>query len=190
MSHFNTSFEPILLPGHTARLFQSPTSFFDIKVVAVGSLAVHRHDFGTLTADLLDQDCTHLDMEKGECAQYRYVIRGAFDVHLQHPAGVDQYRTQGSNKATRTQAFRMQPWAFDNLESDAVKDAYWRLSEFIVVEDKTPRFDIYPYAPAAQIEAHVDFFGYRFALELLPPGEHGKVDIWVNNWPSSKSLTR
>ena len=126
MPALSLNFDPILLPGQTARLFQSEANFMDVRCVAFGSLAVHRHDFGTISAATLDQDDTHLDMPNGEMGQYRYVARGNFDIHLQHPGGVDQYRTNGSNKANRLESFRMPPWAFDAKESKAMQNVYLR----------------------------------------------------------------
>lgn len=191
MPQLNLPFDPILLPGQTARLFRTESNFVDVRVIAIGPLGVHRHDFGTLTSsENLDNDCTHIDMQEGEMAQYRYIPRGNFEVHLQHPAGVDQYRTQGTVKSTRTSAFRMQPWADDPDVPQIVQDAYWRLSEFIVLEDKTPRFDLYPIGhPSGGVEAHVDFFGIKYSLApLLEVDKPGRVDIWVDGWPAGKKI--
>jgi len=185
--HLDPVFKPVLLAGQTARLMRSVSSFVDVRVKAVFPLGVHRHDFGTLTAASLALDDTHLDMGTGELAQYRYVVRGAFEIHLQHPGGVDQYRTGGSNKSNRTEAFRigeMEP----ALEPDQAQ-AQWMLSQFYVLEEETPRFDLYPFIPlAAAVEAYVDFYGIGYALEKLKDGQ-GLVTIWVNGRPSGDSLT-
>lgn len=189
MPQHNLAFDPILMEDHTARLYLSTESFVDVRVIAVASIATHRHDFGTLTGNLLGQDDTHLDMPEGQLAQYRYVIRGPFDVHLQHPTGVDQYLTNGSDKGTRSAAFRMPPWARDPQEPELLQASYYRLSQFLVLEDRTPRFDLYPYAPTTGgVEAYVDFFGWRLALEKLPAGQKGQVSIWVSGWPATRKL--
>lgn len=189
MPHYSLAFDPILMADHTARLYLSTETFVDVRVLAVGPLAVHRHDFGTLTGNLLNQDDTHLDMPDGQLAQYRYVTRGPFDVHLQHPAGVDYYLSNNTDKGTRSAAFRTPPWARDPQEPELLQAAYFRQSEFLVLEDRTPRFDLYPYAPTTGgVEAYVDFFGWRFALEKLPEGQKGQVSVWISGWPATRDL--
>ena len=189
MPQYNLAFDPILLSGHTARLYIDASNSVDVRVVAVGPLANHAHDFGTLTGNLLGQDDVHLDLPDGELAQYRFVARGNFDIHLQHPVGVDQYRTNASDKGTRSAAWRIPPWSRDPQLPELLQASFWRLSEFFVLEDRTPRFDLYPYAPTGQgVEAYVDFFGWKFALEKLPAGEQGQTTIWVSGWPASKDL--
>lgn len=190
--HFslNPTFQPVLLAGQSARLFTSPNVFYDVKVIAVGPLGIHRHDFGTIAADTLNQECTHIEMPTGMLGQFRYIARGQFDIVLQNPSGVDQYVTSGSIKSDRAQSFRMFPWAYGIVDSDLeeVLKAHWAMSEFFVLEDTTPRFDLYPYAPLGGIEAYVDIFGFRYALEKLPAGKVGTFDIWVRGFPAGKSL--
>ena len=185
--HLDPVFKPILLAGQTARLMRSHSSFVDVRVKAVGTLGVHRHDFGRLSSVITDADDTHLDMQRGELAQYRFVVRGPFEVHLQHPAGVDQFRTSGSDRATRTSAFRIGEMDPRNEPDQAT--AQWMLSQFYVLEDETPRFDLYPYAPTTQqIDAYVDFYGIKYSLAKLASGQQPMVEIWVNGWPIGDSL--
>jgi len=187
MPQYNLPFDPILLPGQTARLHRSETNFVDVVCVALGALGTHRHDFGSVTGENLGNDCTHLDMPDGEMAQYRYVIRGNFEIHLQHPAGVDQYRTGGTVKSTRSAAFRMPPWASDPDEPVLIQDAHWRMSEFLVLEDKTPRFDLYPIGHSSgPVDGYVDFMGLK--MSLRPHSEPGQVHIWVDGWPPGRKL--
>lgn len=188
-SLFNLDFDPVLKQGWTARLHQAPDNFVDVYVQAVGPLAAHRHDFGALTGVVTAGECTHLEMPSGEMAQYRYLIRGNFEVHLQHPVGVDQYRTKNAAKGTRSAAFRMRPWSLDP-DGDPLWQTYWRQSEFLVLEDYTPRFDIYPFQPVeGGTDGYVDFVGYRYSLKPLPAGERPQVTLWVNNWPAGMRLT-
>ena len=176
---FAPDFRPILQVGQTARLIRgNPDNFVDVEVLGVFPIAVHRHDFGTLTTSSLNLDCTHLDLDQGELGQYRYIPRGRFQVHLQLPNGVDVYRTQGSVKGDATQGFYIPSGAGDVDELPGVRSAVWALSEFFVFERETPRFDIYGGAPAAQIEMYVDFYGIGF-----PP-----VTLWVNGRPRGHEL--
>lgn len=180
-------FRPILQVGQTARLIRgNPENFVDVEVTGVFPLGVHVHDFGTMTTSSLNQDCTHLDMDNGEMAQIRYIPRGRFRVHLQNPNGVDIYRTQGSAKGDQTAG-----WFIDNVSGDPdeihqVRSAMFALSEFLVYEDETPRFDLYGLAPAAQIEMYVHFYGFGFSLrkaDKTPP-----VTIWTSGRPRGQEL--
>jgi len=190
--HFvlNPEFKPVLLAGQTAALHIDNSTVYDVKVRAVRPISVHRHDFGTIAADTLAQECTHIEMLTGELGQFRYVARGRFEVVLMNPNGMDVYRTSGSIKNTRAEAFRMPPWALGLADSDPKQllDTYWLMSEFFVLESTTPRWDLFPFAPLNGIEAYVDIFGLNYALESLPAGSKGMVDIWVRGWPAGESL--
>ena len=184
----NPEFRPLLQPGQRAALMRgAQTNPVNVEVVQVYPLAIHRHDFGTLIANTLDQDCTHLDMPDGHMAQYRYIPRGNFRVHLQHPGGVDIYRTNGSTKGSQTAGFFVDPYDIDGQQWDGHDAMLWAASEFIVFEDETPRFDIYPLAPvAAAREGYIDFYGYAFVLKKAtqPP----PISIWVNGRPGGETL--
>ena len=184
--YLNRELRPILLPGQTARLYRAESSYEDIEVISVFPLGIHRHDFGDITGDLLNQDDTHLDMPDGEMAQYRYIPRDGFEVHLQHPGGVDMYRTNGSVKGNSVQGFFIRQYDIEGEPWDEHDWAMWMLSEFLVFEDETPRFDIYPPVRNAEMRAHVDFYGIGYSLKKAvgrPP-----VDIWMNNRPAAASL--
>ena len=184
----NPEFRPILLPGQKAKLIRGAVeNFVNVEVVHVFPLPVHRHDFGTLTGSSLNLDDTHLDMPTGELAQYRYIPRGEFFVHLQHPGGVDIYRTNGSVKGVQREGFFVGPYDQDGQEWDAHDWTLWAASEFFVFEDETPRFDLYPIAPTpAAREGYVDFYGWAFVLKKAtsePP-----ISLWVNGRPSGVAL--
>ena len=181
-------FRPILQVGQTAHIIRgNPENFVDVEVVGVYSLGVHRHVFSaSMTTSALGQDCIHLDNNNGELSQIRYIPRGRFRVHLQNPIGVDMYTSQGSVKGSQTEG-----WFIDNVSGDPdeipqVRSAMFALSEFLIYEDETPRFDLYGLAPAAQIAAVVDFYGIGFALkktEKTPP-----VTIWASGRPRGQEL--
>ena len=185
----NLEFRPILLPGQRAKLIRGqPTNFVNVEVVHVYPLGVHRHDFGTLTGNSVDQDDTHLDMPSGEMAQYRFIPRGNFGVHLQNPGGVDIYRTRGSVKGAQREGYFITPYDTDGDPWDGHDQFLWAASEFFVFEDETPRFDLYPLAPATGArEGYMDVYGWAFVLKGAtsePP-----VTLWVNGRPRGGALT-
>jgi len=181
-----TEFEPALLGGQSARLHVNATEYHDIRVVSWGYLPSHRHDFGSLTGGTasLGNDCTHIDMPDGELAQYRWVIGDpAVEVEMKHPASTQQWMAQSQSTSTGAN-WRMRHWGVD----DPIDVQKWmfKSSEFFVFEQNTPRFDLYPLAGlegARSAQGYVEFFGFRYALERLPNGERGMVDIWVQGWP-------
>ena len=185
----NPEFRPILLPGQRAKLIRGAvTNFVNIEVVHVYPLGIHRHDFGAMTGNLVDQDDTHLDMPTGEMAQYRFIPRGRFRVHLQHPGGVDIYRTSGSVKGDQTAGFFIDPYDEDDHVWDGHDTALWAASEFFVFEDETPRFDLYPMGTAAVVrDGYVDFYGW--ALVLKKTNLEPVVTLWVNGRPTGQVLT-
>lgn len=185
---YNEVFKPILLPGQTARLRKGEDSFEDVEVISVWPLGVHRHDFGDLTGDLTNQDCEHLDMPDGEMAQYRYMPRDNFEVHLQHPGGVDRYRTNASTKGDATAGWFIRPYDQEGEQWDRYDDFMWMASEFLVLEDATPRFDIYPLVrTTGGMNAHIDFFGIAYSLRRASI-QNPPVEFWVNNRPASINL--
>ena len=185
----NPEFRPILQAGQRARLIRGAVdNFINIEVVHVFPLPVHRHNFGVLTASSLNQDDTHLDMPIGEMAQYRFIPRGNFRVHLQHPGGVDIYRTNGSTKGSQTEGFFVDPYDQEDQQWDGHDWSLWAASEFFVFEDETPRFDLYPLGPTTGAKrGYVDFYGWAFVLKKAtsePP-----ISLWVNGRPPGVKLT-
>lgn len=185
---YNVEFKPILQPGQTARLRKGEDSFEDVEVIAVWPIGVHRHDFGDLSGDSTNLDCEHLDMPAGEMAQYRYIPRDRFEVHIQHPGGVDRYRTNASTKGSATAGWMIRPYDQEGEQWDRWDDFLWMASEFIVFEDATPRFDLFPLVrTSGEINGHVDFAGIGYSLRRAkianPP-----VEFWVNNRPASIHL--
>jgi hypothetical protein len=181
-----TEFEPALLTGQSARLHVNATEFHDVRVVSWGYLPSHLHDFGSLTGGTasLANDCSHIDMPDGELAQYRFRINDpAVEIELKHPASTQQWTVQSSSTTAGTN-WRMRYWS----EQDPTDIQKWmfKSSEFFVFEQNTPRFDLYPLdglEGARTSQGYVEFFGFRYALERLPNGERGMVDMWVQGWP-------
>ena len=181
-----TDFEPILLGGQSARLHINATEFHDVRVVNWGYLPSHRHDFGALTAGTasLANDCTHIDMPDGEFAQYRWrIIDPGVEVEMKHPASTQQWASASYSTSTGAN-WRMRYWCTE----DPVEVQKWMLksSEFLVFQQNTPRFDLYPVSGlsgAGTPQGFIEFFGFRYALQRLPNGERGMVDIWTQGWP-------
>jgi hypothetical protein len=184
--HGKTEFEPILLTGQSARLHINASEFHDVRVVSWGYLPSHRHDFGSLTAGTasLANDCTHIDMPDGEFGQYRWrIIDPGVEVELKHPASTQQWASQSYSTATGAN-WRMRYW--DKEEPEEVQKWMLKSSEFFVFQQNTPRFDLYPVSGlsgASTPQGYIEFFGFRFALQRLPNGERGMVDIWTQGWP-------
>jgi hypothetical protein len=174
------------LTGQSARLHINATEFHDVRVVSWGYLPSHRHDFGSLTAGTasLAGDCTHIDMPDGEFAQYRWrIVDPGVEVELKHPASTQQWASQSYSTSTGAN-WRMRYWSGE--DPDDVQKWMFKSSEFFVFEQNTPRFDLFPQAGlsgASTPQGYVEFFGFRYALERLPAGERGMVDIWVQGWP-------
>lgn len=186
----NPEFRPILQPGQRAKLIRGNVdNFVNVEVVHVFPLPVHRHDFGVLTGNSLNQDDTHLDMATGELAQYRFIPRGNFRVHLQHPTGVDIYHTNTSIKGDQLQGFFLDPYDLGGVPWIATDWSFWAASEFFVFQDETPRFDLYPLGPTtAARDGYVDFYGWGFALKKSltePP-----MSLWVNGRPQGVSVAK
>jgi len=184
--HGKTDFEPILLTGQSARLHINATEFHDVRVVSWGYLPSHRHDFGALTAGTasLANDCTHIDMPDGEFGQYRWrIIDPGVEVELKHPASTQQWASQSYSTSTGAN-WRMRYW--DEKDPEEVQKWMLKSSEFLVFQQNTPRFDLYPVSGlsgASTPQGYIEFFGFRYALQRLPNGERGMVDIWTQGWP-------
>lgn len=177
MPRYSLDFEPLLLEGHTANLFGSEISSGGISVVckSVGALPEYQKDFSTLTATTwsYDNEDTNLEMSDMVLAQYRMRVLTDMKVQLKHPASVSQWRSLRTNFY-----LRKFPEGTDNFQQKFL----WMASEFFVWEDTTPRFDLY--SELAQSASIIFFSGWRFKMEkTVAPG---KIDIWVNGWPSGK----
>jgi len=164
--HGKTDFEPILLTGQSARLHINATEFHDVRVVSWGYLPSHRHDFGALTAGTasLANDCTHIDMPDGEFGQYRWrIIDPGVEVELKHPASTQQWASQSYSTSTGAN-WRMRYW--DEKDPEEVQKWMLKSSEFLVFQQNTPRFDLYPVSGlsgASTPQGYIEFFGFRYA---------------------------
>ncbi len=147
----------------------------------------HRHDFGALvggTASLAAQ-CTHLEVPDGEMAVYRFTVTSTYEVEIKHPQAALYLVTRNPSTAVGAN-WRVRPWVEDSTIPRETAQYNWIASQFWVWEDDTPRFDLYPLlsqtVPAPQ--GHIEFFGFKYALEELPAGEpEPQVEIWIDRWP-------
>lgn len=183
----NTAFNPILVIGDVVQLIKS-SGVVDVEVIGTYPLLVHRHDFGDLTpgTNSLDNDCTHIDQETGVLAQMRFIVRGGFDMSYEHPSGVAIAITAGSVRGTRTSDWRIGPW--DSGDPVEERQALWAASEFLVLENETPRFNLYPFGGSTGLvqPAYVDFYGIAYALQ--PTNLTPTHNLWVNSRPAGKAL--
>lgn len=181
------TFAPILVVGDLVQLIKS-SGTVNVEVIGTYPLLTHRHDFGDLTpgTNSLDNDCTHIDQDTGVLAQMRFIVRGGFDLSYELPAGVAIAVTAGSVRGTRTSDWRVGPW--DGNDPAEERQALWAASEFLVLENETPRWNLYPFGGSTglQVPAYVDFYGIAYAL--APTNLAPSHNIWVNSRPAGKAL--
>ena len=180
----NPVWNPMLLPGHTARLFKAD-GVVDVFIETVGAIPSLRIDVGALsvssfgTASNTGYDATQLDMPDGEFAQYRIVIQEGFEIEMTHPSTTTrQWKTDSTNARVKPITGDVQNWSpFDMF--------MWAASEFWVYEQETPRFDIYPLPNSTpRPQGHIEFMGWRYAFKRMKTGSKGAVPIWMNSWPT------
>jgi len=175
---YSNNFEPILLEGLTATIRGSGVKVdgLNVKCTAITALPEYYKDFGALTAATWsnDNEDTNLEMGTMELAQYRMRIVDDIQLRLKNPSSVQQWRSLRAN-------FHL-PMFPQNVEDDWLKVFLWKASEFFVFEDdNTPRFDLY--STVASTTSGILFSGWRFKLEEIQT--KGRIDIWLNAWPSS-----
>lgn len=183
MSHLDPDFHPGFLEDHTVQLIKS-TGRQNVRIVGVRPLPSHYHDWGALTAGTasLRNECTHLELDTGEMAQYRVIVRDpGIELELRHPRATMFWNNKNANVTVGTN------WRVRNIsdeESEAMRNWRWAASEFWVFEDDTPLWDVYPLAsmgiaPAPQ--GHVEFMGYRYSFEDIG-NEAGQVPLRINKF--------
>jgi hypothetical protein len=178
---FSTDFDPILLPNETATLFGAafPTEGQPVKSRWVGSLPEYTKNFGALTAGVwaTAQEDSNLELGSLELGQMRCRVIDDILLRMNNPTSTEQWRT---NK-TR---FHISKFSLEDGENFLSK-MLWRMSEFFVWENNTPRFDLYS-TPTATV-SKVVFSGWRIKVEKIAKAElTSKAEIWVNGWPSGK----
>ena len=174
---YSHNFDPILLEGLTATLFGSelPDTGLNVKCKAVVAMPERYVSFGALTASTWDTDNedTGLELNKFEFGQFRMRILDDMQCRLKNPAAVSLWRSTRAD--FYLPQYPMEPG------QDFLKEYLFRASEFFVWEDDTPRFDFL--SPVALTTSRVLFSGWRFKVAKIT--EKGKIDIFVNSWPSS-----
>ena len=176
----SNAFEPILLENMTAVLFgaELPEEGMSVVCRAMMALPEYYKDFGALTAATWDTDNEDVNLEVGELelAQYRMRLLDDMQCRLKNPAAREYWRT------SKAKWYLPQ---FPTSDDDSwLKNYLWKASEFFVYKDTTPRFDFY--STLASTTSRVLFSGWKFKLHKLPAPARGKIEIWVNDWPSSK----
>jgi len=174
---YHSDFVPILLEGMTARLFGSEIEAQGLNVVckAIVALPERYKDFGAVTAATWDTDNedTGLELNDLELGQFRMRIVDDMQCRLKNPSPVTLWRTTDAN-------FYLPQFPTDASET-FLKEFFWKASEFFVYEDTTPRFDFY--SSVALTTARVLFSGWKIKVSRI--AAQGKIDIYVNSWPSS-----
>ena len=176
---FKTNFEPILLPGETAKLITSSATH-NVECVAVGALPEYYKDFGALTAATWDTDNEdeNLEMSAFELAQFRMRVIDDMKLRFNNLAPTRQWRTAKTD-------FYLRQFPQESSE-DFLKEFLFKASEFFVFEDDTPRFDFYSDGTLAT--SRVLFSGWRFKVKKLSVGAPvPRMQIWVSGWPSGSS---
>ena len=175
---FKTNFEPVFLPGETARLITASATI-DVECAAVGALPEYQKDFGALTATTWDTDNedTNLEMATFELSQLRMRVVDDMQLRFNNLAPTRQWRTAKTD-------FYLKQFPEESGE-DFLKEFLFKASEFFIYEDDTPRFDFY--SDIALLTSRVKFSGWRFKVKKLMAGTPvPRMTIWVSGWPSGQ----
>ena len=177
MAHvFQAQFEPVFLPGETARLITASATV-DVECVAVGALPEYQKDFGALTATTWDTDNEDTNLEMGtlELSQLRMRVLDDMKLRFNNLAPTRQWRTAKTD-------FFLEQFP-QQAGEDFLKEFLFKASEFFIFETDTPRFDFY--SPIALATSRVKFSGWRYKVKELPKGVPvPKMTLWISGWPS------
>ena len=170
---FKTQFEPIFLPGETAKLITETTQA-NVECVAVGALPEYVKNFGALTALTWSNDNqdTNLEMTTWELAQLRMRILDDFKLVFNNLSPTRQWRTAKTD-------FYLRQWPQQTGE-DFLKEFLFKVSEFFIFEDDTPRFNLY--SDMGTTKSTIVFSGWRFRVKQTTAVP--KTIIRVSGWPS------
>lgn len=173
---YKTEFEPVFLPGETAKIITS-SGEFNIECVAVGALPEYTKDFGSLSAVTWDTDNedTNLEFSTNELAQFRMRVLDNMELRFNNLAPTRQWRTARTD-------FTLKQWP--DIGEALLQEHLFKASEFFIWEDDTPRFDFY--SQNAQSKSRVAFSGWRFKCRKITTGISPKMVIWVSGWPSGQ----
>lgn len=159
-------FGPRYLPGHTVRVIRADGEAV-VMIKAVRAMPSHEHDFGSLTAGTAStrQECTHLELEDGQMAQYWVRVRDQFEVEIRHSRATEYFGSRLSNNSVGGN-WRVRPfYQPEPYETEEILNYRLLSSEFWVWEQQTPLFDLYPYNSAQNPQGHLEFMGWRYAVE-------------------------
>ena len=161
---FKDSFDPIILPGETAKLI-GENKIVNVECVRVGALPEWSENLGNLTAATwsTDIEVTELEMEDNVLAQFR--MRVLFDGQL-------KFNNLGPTKQWKTRTGEFYLPQFPESDNDEfLRRFYFKSSEFFAFEQDTPRFSAY--SQLAVTGARVLFSGWRFKVK--PFAGRGRV---------------
>ena len=178
---YSATFDPILLPNETALLLgpSHPTEGQPVRCRWVGALPEYQKDFSTLTAATWkpDQEDSNLELNPLELGQMRFRILEDMMVRLANPASTQQWRTAKTR-------FHITKWPTESGQ-DFLKEMLFRMSEFFVWQDSTPRFDLY--STAGKTASRIVFSGWKLKVEKIDKAQlTSKVEIWTSGWPTGK----
>lgn len=155
-TEWSIPFRPFFRIGDLVRVIRS-SGVDDVVIRYVSALPGFRYDFGVDgVADATDQEVTELEMGTNVMAQLRFSPLEPFEVELDNPAGVEQWRSS-------TQRWRIGPWLVDTSLRDADRQTQELMSQFWVWEDDTPRFNLRPLANH-YVSGYVQFWGWRYDI--------------------------
>lgn len=176
---FSPEFLPVLLPNETALLRGTPSFPKEGQPVRcrwVGALPEYQKDFLALTGGvwLADQEDTNLELSGLELGQMRMRVLDNVNLRLNNPLSTQQWGT------VRTR-FQLSQFPTEPGQ-EWLKELLFRMSEFFVWEDETPRFNLYS-ADTVTI-SRVIFTGWKLSLEKIAKDElTSRQEIWVAGWP-------
>ena len=172
---YKGQFDPIFLPGESARLITSSKTV-DVECVGVGALPEYYKDFGALSAATWDRDNSDTNLKQGDwgLAQLRMRIVDDMKMELNNLGSTKQWRTSQTN-------FYLRQFPTDTGE-DFLKEFLFKASEFFIYEDDLPTFDFY--SDVALTTSKVLFSGWRFRVKKLTTGVQPRMTLWISGWPS------
>lgn len=168
-------FEAAYKEGHTVQVIRTD-GISHVRIKGVRALPSHEHDWGSLTAGSVTsrQECTHLELDAGQFAQYWVKVRDNFELELLHPRSTNFFNNKRASNVVGAN-WRIRPYLGEQNETPEVQNMRLAASEFWVWEDDTPLFDLYPPLSVQNPQGHVEFFGYRYSYDELPVGAEGAV---------------
>lgn len=171
---------PTLREGFTLTVIRSD-GVSNVRIKGMRGLPSHEHDFGALTAGTAStrQECTHLELESGQLAEYWVRVRDQFELEILHPRATNFFATKLSGNTVGAN-WRVRPFYGEQNETPELLNFRLESSKFWVWQDDTPLFDLYPFNSAQNPQGHVEFVGWRYSFEEIP--ESGQTTLRVDKF--------